>query len=376
MRLLKHSIPYLCIAVSAIVTGCSNGNSRQPDPNSGDTLTVNARLLVMVDHDRYVTAEVTDPWDTTRIMARYIMIPRGHSREGIPDNGTILETPLSSSIVYSGVHAHAIAEIGALEAITGVADGGYFTMPEILARLASGKISDIGSSLSPSLEKLIDIAPQAILISPYQNAGHGIIDQSGAAVIEMADYMEPTPLGRAEWIRFIGELYGNRTTADSIYESVCDRYNSLSQHTKSISDSPSVVTQMIQSGVWYVPGGNSYQARMLADAGAFYPWHDDTSAGSLPLDFAAVFDKAHDADYWLTSTYGPDLTLEEMKRSYPLNAKMKAFRTGGVYNVNSSESAFYDEFPFHPDLLLSDYINIFHPGLLDNQELRYYRQVQ
>lgn len=181
---------------------------------------------------------------------------------------------------------------------------------------------------------------------------------------------------RAEWIRLIGELYGNRASADSIYEAVCDRYRKLAQRTNSISHSPSVVTQMVNSGVWYVPGGNSYQARMLADAGALYPWRDDASAGSLPLDFAAVFDKAHDADYWLTSTYGSNLTLDEMKRTYPLNAKMKAFSTGGVYNVNTAESAFYDEFPFHPDLLLSDYINIFHPGLLDNQALRYYRQVQ
>ncbi|MDE6490421.1 MAG: ABC transporter substrate-binding protein, partial [Muribaculaceae bacterium] len=97
---------------------------------------------------------------------------------------------------------------------------------------------------------------------------------------------------------------------------------------------------------------------------------------SLPLDFAAVFSKAHQADYWLTSTFGTDLTLSDMKSSYPLNAEMKAFSSGGVYNVNTESSEFYDEFPFHPELLLNDYINIFHPGILDNQELRYYRQVQ
>lgn len=367
----------LCILFTALLfCSCSGGKSSDNATISGDTLTVETSLLTIVDCGEYTIADVVNPWDTTQLLGKYILIDRNAPQ---PDNlpeGTIVKVPVRSSIVYSSVHAGAIEEIGAIDAITGVCDAQYYKMPAIVDRLKSGKIMDAGNSMSPSVERIVELSPEAILASPFQNAGHGAIEQLHIPIIECADYMETTPLARAEWIKLFGELYGNRAAADSIYRSVASRYRDLAQSALSVSEKPTVVSEMIIDGVWYVPGGRSYAARLFADAGADYPWSDDSSTGSLQLDFSAVYDRAHDADIWLIKTYGINLTLADLKASYSLNARMKAFSTGGVYASNTATASLFEDFPFHPDLLLKEYINIFHPGLLPDSTLRYFQRVE
>lgn len=371
-------ITFFCGLLSLLAASCSTSGSKATCSDAcGTILTSHAELLTLANCDSFTLARIVNPWDTTSILAEYALIDRNRPQPGnIPSGATIVRVPLQQSIIYSGVHGRAIAELGGLEAIKGVADGAYFTMPQIQEALADGNITDVGPATSPSLERLIEVNPDAIVMSPYQNAGHGIIDQTGAAIIEMADYMEPTPLGRAEWIKLLGALYGNATMADSIFNATVAEYTDLCGKAAVTDARPSVVTQKVESGVWYVPGGCSYQARLLADAGARYPWANDTSSGSLGLDFAAVYDRAHDADFWLTTTYGPDLTLDALRQEYPLNAEMSAYAHGGVYNANTASTTYFDDFPFHPEVLLREYIAIFHPELMPGYQLRYYRKVQ
>lgn len=349
------------------------GACRQQPRDGGDAggdIVTEARLLSMVPDENGTLVEITNPWDTTRLLARYYLCetPGVNPHEG----ATMIKVPLQRSAVYGSVHMGVIEELGALDRVSGMADAQYIRSVRVGDLLSQGQIVDLGSSMSPSLERIVALAPDALLVSPFENSGHGALDNAGLNFIEMADYMESTPLGRAEWIRFIGRLYGRGPEADSIFAKVKADYSALVAGTGATLR-PRVLTEQVTDGYWFVPGGRSYMARLLADAGGDYPWADDTSAGSLQLDFSAVLAKASDADYWLIKTYGSDLTLEALESQYPLNARFKAFGSGGVFACNTARSPLFEEFPFHPEWLLADYAAIFRG---ETQGLRYFKQVR
>lgn len=367
----------IIVALVAMSLASCGGRVAETVSAEGDTITSCSRLLTMVKTPSYIVADVADPWNSGNRLARYILV----NRETLPDQsllpeGVVVQVPLRSSLVYSSVHAGAIEELGRIESLTAVCDAEYYKLASVAGRLHSGEVVDMGSSMSPDIERLVEHSPEAILCSPFQNAGHGAIEQTGIPVIECADYMESSPLGRAEWIKFIGALYGESERADSIFGSVKREYEALARKVSTVSERPWVISEKVTDGVWYMPGGASYMARMFRDAGANYYWSDDTSTGSLQLDFATVYDRAHDADYWLIKTFGRDMTLEELETDYPLHARMKAFADGGVYVCNTGTTTFFEDFPFHPQLLLRDFIKIFHPGLLPDEDTSYYKPVR
>ena len=291
--------------------------------------------------------------------------------EGLPD-GTVVRVPIERAVVYSSVHAGVMKELGAFSAVRGVCDAQYYTMPEVQRGLADGSIADCGNSLSPTIERLVALKSDAIILSPFQNAGYGVLTNLGVPIIECADYMEHTPLGRAEWIKLFGELLCCREKADSIFQATADEYSALTALTATVEHRPKVISEMITSGVWFVPGGDSYMAHLFTDAGASYPWSDDTNSGSLSLDFSQVLARAQDADFWLIK---PDrrLSYRDFEAINPLNVKFSAFSHRGVYQCVTSETSLFTDFPFHPQVLLRDFVKIFHPELLPDYQLRYYQ---
>lgn len=371
-RLAVMVLSSICVV---LVAGCRNQNRSMGTGSEGDTITVKSSLLTIVEYPGYTIADVANPWNPQELMQRYVLVDSGSGNGALPD-GTIIETPLKTSLVYSSVHAGVIKELGKINAVTAICDAQYYKVTEILDGLKNGTIADAGSSMSPSIELILNHQPQTILASPFQNAGHGAIERLGIPIIECADYMESSPLGRAEWIKLIGRLYGNSALADSLFMTVADNYASLVSLVADVNCRPTVVSEMVTDGVWYVPGGASYMSQMFSDAGAAYPWQDDKSSGSLQLDFATVYERAHDADFWIIKTFDSDMTLSKLKENYPLHERMRAFHSGGVYSCNTATSSFFEDFPFHPDLLLHEFINIFHPGVLPDSTLRYYRQVK
>lgn len=362
-----------------LIVGLSLGCGRQASrpERGGEAMTMRYSKLLSIDDEGGVyRVRIHDPWgDSVKLLHEYLLVPREAEVPAVAEDVTVVRVPLERSLVYSAVHTGAIAELtGGVGAVAGVCDPQYFTDSAMLAGIAGGAIADCGNSMSPTLERVIDLSPDAILLSPYQNANYGEITKIGIPIVECADYMENTPLGRAEWIRFYGLLYGERERADSIFAAVESRYKELANKASSVSNKPKVITENVINGIWYVPGGDSYMAHMLADAGADYPWADNASSGSLQMDFAQVYDKAHDARYWLIKTFD-HVTLASLKASFPLNDKMDAYSNGGVYACNTAASPLFTEFPYHPELLLHDFIMIFHPELGLQGELRYYHQV-
>lgn len=374
MRYRLH-IPHLSVlsCMFLLLTACGDKKDATADV-SGTPLTDTAKLLSITDNGGYYIVKITDPWDTAKILHSYQLVPRGEEVPRVVGT-TKVEIPLKKSLVYSAVYAGIIDEMGAAKAITAVADAEYINNPYVRKGLAEGRITDVGSTMAPVVEKVVAASPDAILASPFQNAGYGAVSQLDIPIIEMADYMETTPLGRAEWIKLIGLLYGRYNVADSIYNAVSDAYNDMKGRVADVESRPKVLTETMINGVWNVPGGRSYKVRMLQDAGASYPWSDDMSAGSLDMDFSRVFERASDADYWIATSYGYPMTRATLVADYRPNERFKAFKTGNIYTCDTSVTPLFDEFPFHPERLLNDYVVIFHPETADGLTLNYFHKI-
>lgn len=372
---IPHLSKYIILSVLCLLVACNSANKQgdslsQSDGFISDTIVEAKGFSIKHNKDKTTRINIINPWDTSKNLREYTL--KGNSNECNNENG-IISAPLKRVIVYSSVHANIIKELGHLSTIIGVCDPQYFTIQEITDGVKNGTITNIGSSASPSIEHIIALSPDAIILSPYQNSNYDEIEKLGIPIIECADYMETSPLGRAEWIKLFGELFGERTKSDSIYNNVVTEYNRLKQLTDNISDHPTILSENIINGTWFVPGGDSYMAQLFVDAGGSYAWSDTHTSGSIPLDMAQVLDKAHDADVWLIKSFDASLSYSKLKSQNTLNAEFKAFKDKNIYYCNTERTTLFNDFPFHPEMLLKEFIAIFHPDLLPDYETRYYK---
>lgn len=361
----------LVIILALIVCACNGSTTTHSHNTTADSTITHARLLVIEKADSFTLVTIKNPWKEGEALHRYIIVPYDSIVPAALPQGTLVRTPLRQALVYSSVHTSIMKELGMFAAVKGVCDSQFFPDPDILKGIAEGSITDCGSSMSPTIEKVIEMQPDGILLSPYQDATYGQIDNLNIPIIECADYMEYTPLGRAEWVKFYGLLLGKEDEANKVFDTVVENYNAIKDYASKASSHPMVLTEMVINGVWNVPGGQSYMARILQDAGATYPWADDKSTGSLNLDFNQVLALAQKADVWLIKSFYIH-SYKDLKNFYGLNDQFEAFKQKRVYICDTNKTHLFEEFPFHPDRLLKDYYIIFHPELATEQTI-YFR---
>ena len=361
---------FVLLLAVVLLSGCGGGVAKKVDTAEQKQ----AQLLTMEQCRGYLKVDITDPWHEGKVLHTYLLVPRDSALPKALPKGTVVRTPITNALVFSEVHTGLLRELGAFSSVKGVCDANYFTDAEVLAGVKSGAIADCGNSMMPTIEKVIAMHPDAILLSPFQDASYGQIEKTSIPIIKCADYMEYSPLGRAEWMKFYGALIGKKAAADSLYAAVASRYRAIAQTAAKSSTRPSVITEMVISGIWAVPGGNSYMARIIADAGGSYPWADDASTGSLSLDFNQVLAKAQKADYWFVKWTGIH-SLDVLKSHYALNASFEAFRQKKVWACDTEQTHFFVRIPFHPDLLLSEFAAVLHPDLFPQVQTQFYKHL-
>lgn len=372
-RISLYFILYITVLLLSACGGRSNTSSIS---SQGDTIPLRyASNLSLVAYEDYTLAQLRNPWDTTKTLHTYILIDRTKAVPQDLPEGTIVRTPVGKSVIYSSVHCSLLKSLGALGSIAGVCDKKYIKLPEIEEGCRNGTIIDVGDGMNPNIEKIIDLHPDAIFLSPFENSGgYGRVEKLNVPIIECAEYMETSALGRAEWMRFYGLLFGKAQEADSLFASVERNYNELKALVAPLSSAPTVMCDLKTSSTWYTPGGNSTIAKLYADAGGNYIFREDTHSGSLPYPFEVIFEKGQQADLWLIRYNQPvDKTYSEMKKEFAPYAGFRAFKERKIYGCNTNHVLFYEETPFHPDWLLKDLIKIFHPSLLEGYETRYYK---
>jgi len=364
---------FIILLLASFLSSCRGGSNTGHGLDTQDSIVTAARLLSMQRTAQYTVVTVADPWKGG-VLHRYVLVPDSIDMPTDLPDGTVVRTPLKNALVYSSVHTSLLGELGAIDVVRGVVDKQYFTDSIIPAGVASGRIADCGNSMNPTVERVIDMQPDAILLSPYQDASYGQIAAMDIPIIECADYLEYDPLGRAEWVKFYGELVGRRTQADSLYLAVVGAYNDMKSKAAGAKSHPTVVTEMVINGIWNVPGGQSYMARILKDAGGTYLWADDKNTGSLALDFNQVLAVAQNADYWFIKWTNIN-SLKDLQGANDLNKEMAAFQHKRVYVCDTDKTHFFDRIPFHPEVLLREFAAILHPELFPDFTNQMYHHI-
>ena len=366
------------VTLVLLLTACGGRSKTSSAFTNGEILPLKyAENLTLIKGEGYTEARLRNPWDTTAILRTYILVEKD---KPMPDHlppGTIVRTPLSKALVYTGVHCALIHELGMVKSIGGICELQYIKVPEIIEGCRKGTIVNAGEGTNPDIEKIIDLHPDALLLSPYENSGgHGQVEKLKVPIIECADYMETSALGSAEWIRFYGLLFHQQAKADSIFAIVEKNYNELKALASSQAKKPKVMCELKSGSAWYVPGGRSTTGKLYKDAGGDYLFDSYPNSGAVPLSFETVFDKAQDADVWLMKYNQPsDKTMAGIREDYSPYANFEAFKKRNIYHSNTSYKEYYEDFPFHPDLVLKDLIKIFHPSLLPEYELKYFSKL-
>ena len=294
----------------------------------------------------------------------------------IPDKFSdkqIIRTPINSAITFSSTQWSVFQKLGEIDKVKGLLESNYTTNEEILKLVAEGKITDIGMSTNVNAEKLIHLQPDLILYTPYPGIDFSHLGElSGATMLSFPDYLESHPLGRAEWMKVVGLLCGKEDVTNKWFDDVVRRYETLSERCSSVEEKPTIFSDLPFENQWYVPGGNSYIAKIFADAGGDYIWKDNESTGSLHIDAESVLLKAQQADFWrVINSYDTPFTYERLKNENELYPLFKAFENRRLLVCNVRECGYFEKSQYEPDVLLADFIYHFHPELLTDEWKNY-----
>lgn len=355
--------------------GGSHSSSNTQSEGERDSLSY-AEFFSIERFPDYTEVTVRNPWDSVRTLQKYILVKRDSIMpENLPQ-GIVVKVPLRNSLVLSTVHSSLISELKAGKSIGGVCSSEFIKGDELMKRLKSGDLADCGDNMNPDIEKVIKLNPDAILLSPYENSDrYARVGDLNIPIIECADYMETSPLGRAEWVKFFGLLFGRENEAQKMFAETEKNYLELKEMAATAKDRPKVLTDTQYGQTWGVPGANSTTGRYIEDAGGINPFAKYDRTGSVQLAPEKVLAEAHDADVWFIKyNQQTEKSMKELASDAPVNSRFKAFKDGKVFGSNTRYSGLYEETPFHPDLMLEEMIKVIHPELFPDQtSLRYYQ---
>jgi iron complex transport system substrate-binding protein len=372
--------------------------SRQPDGGSGGNkqgapaaqpgqVTIRyARHLAIEYHDGYRVARVLSPWRGAKAGFTYVLVPRGQKPPRLTGGEIVIETPVRRFVTVSTVYVPFLPMLGVDDKLVGLANGQMVMTPSIARRYAEGKVAEIsdrsgGMTKSLNMERLFSLRPDLIMLYGTGNPVYDFHEQLSAAGLPFAinaEYMESTPLGAAEWIKYIAIFFDKDAEAERIFDGIVQRYQQQAAVARAAKTHPTVFAGMDYHGAWYMPGGNSYRARFFADAGARYLWDDDASDGSVPLTMEAVMTRAREAEFWVD--IGACRSLTQLAGSDDRYRLVRAFQTKNVFNNDVRMNAgggndFWESGMANPDQVLADLISIFHPELLPGYQRIFYRQL-
>lgn len=374
--------------VVLLVVACQGGKTASGE--GGDTLQMKyAELLTIVKHDdgAYTEAIIENPWKKGTTLHKYILVPKGKEgdetvarlKDDIRENATlqmgshcdIVRTPLESNVVFTAPHCQLMYELGCKNAITGVCDKDYINIPDIKERV------DCGSSMQPDIERIIALKPEGLFISPFENSGgYGKLDKLHIPIIETADYMETSPLGRAEWMKFYGLLFKSEERSDSLFSSIEKEYLALKAEAAKLPQGLSILTERKMGSVWYVPGGKSTMGILLKDANAKYIFADDTHSGSLAYGPERILSKGTQIDVWAFKYFGGKaLSKSDLLAEYEGYKALKTFNQNSIYQVDTSTQPYFELTSFHPEILLREFIILAHPKATQFGKLRFYQHL-
>ncbi|HBO33139.1 MAG TPA: ABC transporter substrate-binding protein [Anaerolineaceae bacterium] len=341
-----------------------------------------AKNFTLEYKDGYKLLTVTLPWLGATESLVYALIPNGTQVDEELGNAVVIHTPIDSFVSFSSTYLPFLEQIGELNSLIAVDTADYIYNADVRLGVENGSVTTVGSGPTIDVETVVELAPDLIMTSASGSADwdtHPVLEQAGLPVVINSDYLEQDPLGRAEWGKFIAAFYDKEAEADQVFDAMAARYEEAKASVAGQSEKVTVFVNTAYEGTWYMPGGESYAAILLSDAGADYLWNDLEGTGAMPIDFEVVVERAKDADFWLNVGFASDLaSLAAMDPRY---VDFKAYQEGKVFNNNAritemGGTDYFESGTANPDAVLRDLIAIFYPDLAGGHELYYYRQLQ
>ena len=332
--------------------------------------------LSIVKQEGYSVVTVSNPWPNANKNFKYILKEKDAIVPDSLQSYTTIKVPLETVVVTSTTNIPYLEMLDVENKLVGFPHTDYISSEKTRILIDKGIVKNVGQNEKLNIEQLIDLAPDLIVTFGVDNNNPMLdnLKKSGLNVMIQADWMEQSPLGKAEWIKLYGALFGKEDKAKELFDKIVESYN---QAKKLVAEKPATTTVLYGSmyeDVWYVAKGNSWVAQFMKDAQSNYLWADLKGTGSEGLSFEKVLDKAKTANVWIAS--GSFQTLAELEKANPHYSEFDAFKNKSIYTLESKFGAtggtiYYELSPSRPDLVLKDYIKIFHPDLLPSYEFTF-----
>lgn len=373
---MKKTVLFLFI--STLLCACIGRNAKSQASNDVVSNTINTIEV------KYATGfSVRDSADVRLVdVGKHDHFALVHSNNVIiPDGYTKVLVPIHRTICMTSLQLSNFTILDAHDVVKGITGTKNMFNKDILERVKDGRIVKIGMEGNFDTEMVLAANPDVIFISPFKRGGYEPIKESGVTLVSHLGYKELNPLGQAEWIKFVGMFIGKEREAQAIFSDIEQRYNELkSKVQNSIAQSqgsiviPTVFSGEMHSGTWHAVGGKNYLAQIFRDAGAEYVIHDEETAGEN-LEFERMYSLAAKADYWrILNSFPGDFSYEALRVSEPRNELFEAYKQKKVIYCNMKKQPYYEITPVQPDVLLKDFVAIFHPELIESDYTpKYYR---
>ena len=351
------------LVIAAVLCACSGKNSQSRA--SADTASNDSIVTIDV---KYATGfSVRDSADVRLVnVGKNDCFALVQSDDvSVPNDYTKICVPIKNTICMTALQLSNFTILDAHDVVKGITGTKNLFNEDILARVKDGRIVKIGMEGNFDTELVLAANPDVIFISPSKRGGYDAIKETGITLVPHLGYQELDPLGQAEWIKFVGMFIGKEREANEIFAGIESRYNDLKEKASKAETHPTVFSGEMHYGNWHAVGGKNYLAQIFRDAGADYVINDEETAGE-DLEFEKMYALAAKADYWrILNSFPGEFTYEALKASEPRNELFKAFKEKKVIYCNMKQQAYYEISPVQPDVLLKDFVAIFHPELVE-----------
>ena len=376
MRPLVQLLYPSLLALAAITASPMVLHAAQPAPNPQY-----AKNFSIQEYPTHKLLSISGLPSQSKQPWQFALVPKGHAVPEIPLGAKLIRTPVERVVVMETVYIGYLEAINQLPTIVGAGTVDFISNPEVRQRIRNNEIQSVQVGQELDIERLLLLQPDLILTSISGDPTFDIpakILRSDLPVVLTAGYMEAHPLARAEWIKFIAAFFDADAEAHATFQTTANRYEALRQTAINSATRPTVFCGAPYSGAWYVPGGESYMAQAIKDAGGDYLWADHPQQGAIPLDTERVFFKAALADIWLDPSHYR--SLDELFAADNRFRKFRAAQNGSVYNNTKQVgtkggNAIWERGIVHPDKVLEDLIQIFHPASNSPQNFSFYENL-
>ena len=380
MKLLFFKSIFFLFVISFF--GCNQNKKTSTTKTASATNSIQyAKGLEIYKHEGYSLVKIIHPWPEAKESFTYVL----QEKNGIiPDSlkqFPIIPIPIQSIVVTSTTHIPSLELLGVENSLVGFPNTDYISSEKTRKRIDAKKVREVGTNETLNTEVLIDMKPDVIVSFSLNNSNPTLdnLKKSGLKVMLNGDWTEQSPLGKTEWIKFFGALYGLDSKANTIFSEIEKEYNNTLSLAKKAKLKPTVLSGSMFQDQWYVPQGQSWASLFLKDAQSDYLWAATKGTGSIPLPFENVLETAQNAEFWIAP--GDFSSLKQMNDSNPHYREFASFKNKKVYSYGLNKGAkggilYFEWSPTRPDWVLKDLIRIFHPELLPNHKLFFFEKLE